>query len=89
MKLTAERSEELKKLSNCFEKIEALAAKMGVEVDDLIQEYKNNNTAAYAHFKKSIFGIANRRQELLKKVNPEISERQLLNNMSISQKDKE
>jgi len=67
MKLAVEKNAELKKLSQYFEKIESIAAKMGVEVDDLIQEFKNNNTAAYATFKKSILGIAQKRQDIFKR----------------------
>jgi hypothetical protein len=67
MKLAAEKNAELKKLSQYFEKIESIAAKMGVEVDDLIQEFKNNNTAAYATFKKSILAIAQKRQVIFKR----------------------
>jgi hypothetical protein len=66
MKLTTEKNEELKSLSRCFEKIETAAANMGVEIEDLMQEYKNNNTAAYATFKKSILEIAKKRQGIFK-----------------------
>jgi hypothetical protein len=67
MKLTIEKHAELKKLSQYFKKIEAIAAKMGVGVDDLIQEFKNNNTAAYATFKKNIIAIAQKRQDIFKR----------------------
>jgi hypothetical protein len=67
MKLAVEKNAEFKKLSQYFEKIESIAAKMGVEVDDLIQEFKNNNTAAYATFKKSILGIAQKRKDVFKR----------------------
>ncbi len=67
MKLAAEKNAELKKLTQYFEKIEFIAAKMGVEVDDLIQEFKNNNTAAYVTFKKSILAIAQKRQHIFKR----------------------
>ena len=69
MKLSGEKSSELKKLAQYFEKIEALAARMGVEVDDLIQEFKNNNTAAYATFKKNILAMAQKRQHIFKRTN--------------------
>ena len=52
-----------------FEKIESIATKMGVEVDDLIQEFKNNNTAAYSSFKKSILAIAQKRQDIFRRSN--------------------
>ncbi|MCX6291479.1 MAG: hypothetical protein NT126_06910 [Bacteroidetes bacterium] len=67
MKLAVEKKAELRKLSLYFEKIEDIASKMGVEVDDLIQEFKNNNTAAYANFKKSILAIAQKRQDVFKR----------------------
>ncbi len=67
MKIAIEKNAELKKLSQYFDKIESIAAKMGVEVDDLIQEFKNNNTAAYVTFKKSILGIAQKRQDIFKR----------------------
>ena len=67
MKLAIEKNTELKKLAQYFQKIEAIAAKMGVEVDDLIQEFKNNNTAAYATFKKNILAIAQKRQDIFKR----------------------
>jgi len=67
MKLALEKNAELKKLSQYFQKIESIAAKMGVEVDDLIQEFKNNNTAAYSTFKKSILAIAQKRQDIFKR----------------------
>jgi hypothetical protein len=67
MKMNSEKNTEMKKLSQYFQKIEAIAAKMGVEVDDLIQEFKNNNTAAYATFKKSILAIAQKRQVIFKR----------------------
>lgn len=66
MKLTTEKNDELKKLSRYFEKIETIASKMGVEVEDLMQEFKNNNTAAYANFKKSILAITKRRQSIFR-----------------------
>jgi len=69
MKLAVEKNPELKKLSQYFEKIELIAARMGVEVDDLIQEFKNNNTAAYASFKKNILAIAQKRQDIFKRNN--------------------
>jgi hypothetical protein len=69
MKLTAEKNLELKKLSQYFDKIEIIASRMGVEVEDLMQEFKNNNTAVYASFKKSILGIAQRRQDVFKRSN--------------------
>ena len=67
MKLSAEKDAELKKLTQYFEKIESIAENMGVEVDDLIQEFKNNNTAAYATFKKNILAIAQKRQHIFKR----------------------
>ncbi len=66
MKLTTEKNDELKKLSRYFEKIETIASKMGVEVEDLMQEFKNNNTAAYSSIKKTIFGITKRRQNIFR-----------------------
>ena len=67
MKLGTDKNAELKKLAEYFDKIESIAAKMGVEVDDLIQEFKNNNTAAYVTFKKSILAIAQKRQHIFKR----------------------
>lgn len=67
MKLSVEKDADLKKLAQYFEKIESIAARMGVEVDDLIQEFKNNNTAAYAAFKKNILAIAQQRQSIYKR----------------------
>jgi len=67
MRLALEKHAELKKLAQYFEKIESIAEKMGVEVDDLIQEFKNNNTAAYASFKKNILAIAQKRRETFKR----------------------
>lgn len=67
MKLGTDKYAELKKLAEYFDKIESIAAKMGVEVDDLIQEFKNNNTAAYVTFKKSILAIAQKRQHIFKR----------------------
>ena len=67
MKLGTDKNAELKKLAQYFEKIETIAARMGVEVDDLIQEFKNNNTAAYVTFKKSILAIAQKRQHVFKR----------------------
>ena len=67
MKLAAEKNAELKKLSEYFKKIETIAARMGVEVDDLMQEFNNNNTAAYATFKKNILAIAEKRQHIFKR----------------------
>jgi hypothetical protein len=61
MKLAADKKEDLKKLADCFEKIEELASKMGVEVEDLMQEFKNNNTASYDTFKKSLLAVAEKR----------------------------
>jgi len=67
MKLTIDQRPQLEKLAKYFQKIEEIAEKMGVEVDDLIQEFKNNNTAVYANFKKSILGIAQKRQAAFKR----------------------
>ena len=67
MKLGTDKNAELKKLAQYFEKIETIAARMGVEVDDLIQEFKNNNTAAYVTFKESILAIAQKRQHVFKR----------------------
>jgi hypothetical protein len=66
MKLAADKNEELKKLSDYFEEIETIAAKLGVEVEDLMQEYKNNNTASFDTFKKSLLAIAEKRQHVFK-----------------------
>jgi len=66
MKLTADKNEELEKLSLYFEKIESIASRMGVEIEDLMQEFKNNNTAAYGTIKKSILDIAKKRQHFYK-----------------------
>ena len=89
MKLTAEKNEELQKLSRYFEKIESIASKMGVEVEDLMQEFKNNNTAAYATFKKSILGITKKRQHIFKNSEVNSIEKTSVTGMSILAKEED
>jgi hypothetical protein len=74
MKLSADKNEELKNLANYFDEIESIAAKLGVEVEDLMQEYKNNNTASYDSFKKSLLAIAEKRHHAFREYDADSSE---------------
>jgi hypothetical protein len=65
MKLTVEKHPEFIRLSHYFKKIEALAEKMGIDVDDLVQEKRNKNSSMYTSFKKNILAIAQKRVETL------------------------
>ena len=67
MNLSSEKDAELIKLTQYFEKIELIAEKLGVEVDDLIEEFKDNNAGAYSYFKKSVLAIAQNRQHVFKR----------------------
>ena len=65
MRLTIEKHPELAKLSSYFKKIEAIAEKLGIDVDELVTESRTNNTSMYMSFKKNILGIAQQRTEAL------------------------
>jgi hypothetical protein len=65
MKLTIEKHPEFVQLAHYFKKIEALAEKMGIDVDDLIQERRNKNFSMYTSFKKSVLAMAHKRVEAL------------------------
>ena len=67
MNLSTEKDAELIKLTQYFEKIELIAEKMGVEVDDLIEQLKDNQAGAYTAFKKSILAISQKRQHVFKR----------------------
>ena len=64
MKLTIEKHPEFSKLSHYFKKIEALAEKMGIDVDDLVHD-RRKNSSMYTSFKKNILSIAQKRIETL------------------------
>ncbi len=60
MKLLIEKHPEFAKLSHYFKKIEALADKMGIDVDDLVHD-RRKNSSMYTSFKKNILSIAKQR----------------------------
>jgi hypothetical protein len=66
MKLSAEQHAELSKMARYFGKIEELAECMGVEVDTLVEEFKQNKTAVYTNLKENLLGIAARRQQIFR-----------------------
>jgi len=65
MKLSIEKHPELVKLAGYFKKIEAIAEKMGIDVDDLVQEKKFRSSSMYTSFKKNIMSIAQKRADVL------------------------
>jgi hypothetical protein len=68
MKLIIEKHPELTRLTNCFQKIEALAETMGVEIDDLVEDQKNSSVL-YSHFKRKFLSRSVKRAELFKRSN--------------------
>jgi len=74
MKAAKEKNSEYKKLSDYFEKIEKLTAKMGIDMDDLMNEFKNNNTARYSNFKEKLLSKAGKRAETFRKAKSDPSE---------------
>lgn len=74
MKLSKEKSPEFKKLSEHFLKIETLATKMGIDVDDLMNEYKNNGAAVYSTFKEKLLSKAGERATTFKNAKSDPSE---------------
>lgn len=58
MKVYKENSSELKKLSSYFAKIEKLATESGIDLDELMNEYKNNGAAVYSSFKEKLLSKA-------------------------------
>jgi len=65
MKLSIEKHPELIRLAGYFKKIEAIAERMGIDVDDLVQEKKIRNSSMYTSFKKNILTIAQKRAEIM------------------------
>ena len=74
MKVSKEKTTELKQLTDCFSKIEKLSAKLGVDMDDLMNEFKNNNTAVYSRFKETLLSKAVERATTFKKAKGDPSE---------------
>ncbi len=74
MKVSKEKSPELKKLSDYFVKIEKLASKMGIDVDDFINEYKTDGLATYSTFKEKLLSKAGERAATFKKAKSDPSE---------------
>ncbi|HRH67622.1 MAG TPA: hypothetical protein PLU53_15085 [Bacteroidia bacterium] len=66
MKLIIEKHPELTTLVIYFKKIEAIAEKLGIDVDDLISESCQMNTSMYMSFKKKILTMAQKRAEVLR-----------------------
>ena len=76
MKLVFEKNSDIVRLSTYFKKIEALADKMGIDVDDLVKEPSTKKASMYTSFKKNLLSLAQRRSDLLSKrknggINPE------------------
>ncbi|MBK6444748.1 MAG: hypothetical protein IPQ03_16295 [Bacteroidetes bacterium] len=71
MKLIIEQHPELSKLISYFKKIEAIAERLGIDVDELVSELKPGNASMYMSFKKKILSQAHQRAELLLKINPQ------------------
>lgn len=69
MKLTHQQQNDLYRLANYFDHVEELSRKMGIELESLIEEYKNNNSAIYHNLKKSILDMAEKRQSAYRKGN--------------------
>jgi hypothetical protein len=75
MKLSKEKTTvELKKLSDYFIKIEKLASNLGIDMDDIMNEFKNNNTARYNTFKEKLLSKAGERAATYKKAKSDPSE---------------
>ena len=74
MKLSKEKTTELKKLSGYFSKIEKIASGLGVDMDDLMNEFKNNNTAKYTRFKDKLLNAAGERAATFKRAKNDPSE---------------
>jgi hypothetical protein len=74
MKLSKEKTTELKKISDYFSKIEKAASKLGIDMDDFMNEYKNNNQAAYHSYKVKLLTKAEQRAATFKKAKSDPSE---------------
>jgi hypothetical protein len=72
MKLRIETHREYLKLKEYFKNIEALAEKMGVDVDDLLQESRNNRGTMYTSFRRKISTLAQKRNDVFVNRNDEI-----------------
>ncbi|CAN5589178.1 hypothetical protein BH11BAC1_BH11BAC1_07990 [soil metagenome] len=64
MKLSMEQHAQLDKMAGYFDKIEEIAERMGVEVDALVEEIKQNNSAVYLNLKQNLLGNATNRQQI-------------------------
>ena len=65
MKLIIDQHPELTKLIGYFKKIEAIAERLGIEVDELVSDLQPGNGSMYMRFKKNILNKAHQRAELL------------------------
>jgi len=66
MKLSKEQLAQLDMMTGYFNKIEKIAERMGVEVDGLVDEFKQHNSTVYFNLKQNLLAIANKRQQIFK-----------------------
>ena len=52
MKLTIEKHPDISRLTHCFQKIEALANDLGMEVDQLIADKSNDGSSEFQAFEQ-------------------------------------
>ena len=70
MKLKIEKHPDCVKLAHYFKKIEALAEKMGIDIDDLIHLPENNGFPIQTSCKKEIKAITQQRVNIYSKKIP-------------------
>jgi len=69
MKLQLETHKEYVKLKEYFKKIESLAEKMGVDIDDLLLDSKNNRVEMHTSFRSKVNKINQHRSGVIKNEN--------------------
>lgn len=70
MKLNFNTHQEYLRLAQYFSKIEAMAYKMGIDVDDLVKDEEFKQSEIYRTYKKSFLTIAQKRIEALNQESP-------------------
>jgi hypothetical protein len=71
MKLTIEKHPELERLANCFQKIEDIAERMGIDLDEFLHPSGSKDPVMYTSFRKDLIHLSQKRVKALLESTPD------------------